>query len=73
MLTKQVDKHGLDKYGLDKHGLDKHGLDKHGLDMVLINYSFDMVLTNMVIKEIARSLGLTFNLVFIKIIFFLQK
>ena len=32
-------------------------------NMVLINYSFDMVLTNMVIKEIARSLGLTFNLV----------
>jgi hypothetical protein len=44
-----LDKHGLDKHGLDKHGLDKHGLDKHGLDMVFTN--------------IARSLGLTFNLV----------
>ena len=32
---------------IDKHCCDKHGLDKHGLD----------------IKKIARSLGLTFNLV----------
>ena len=38
-------------------------------NMVLINYSFDMVLTNMVIKEIARSLGLTFNLVLANISF----
>ena len=37
----------IDKHCCDKHGLDKHGLDKHGLD----------------IKKIARSLGLTFNLV----------
>ena len=51
------DKNGLEKHGLDKHGLDKHGLDKHDVDKHCLNkHGLD-------IKKIARSLGLTFNLV----------
>ena len=44
-----LDKHGFYKHGPDKHGHNKHDLDKHGLDKL----------------QIARSLGLTFNLVFL--------
>ena len=48
LTTLTLDKHGCDKHGFDRQTLlDKLGFDKHGLD----------------IKKIARSLGLTFNLV----------